>query len=144
MRHRRCPPWKTPEIHLLVPGSSLSLLWEFLQSPFYTDTFTAPWTTLAANRLHCAGGDALVLLGAFWSVALGWGRTWMRSSRWMPYLTFLIIGIVYTACSEYVNVHVVQRWAYSLWMPTVAGIGLVPLLQWVAVPTGSLWLANRY
>jgi hypothetical protein len=89
---------------------------------------------------------------------LGWGRAWMRSSRWMPYLTFLIIGIVYTACSEYVNVHVVQRWAYSLWMPTVAGIGLVPLLQWVAVPgiglvpllqwvaapTGSLWLANRY
>jgi hypothetical protein len=72
---RDCPLLKTPEMHLLVPGFSLSLLWEFLQSPFYTDTFTVPWTTVAANRLHCASGDALVLLGAFWSVALGWGRS---------------------------------------------------------------------
>jgi hypothetical protein len=63
-----------PEYQLLVPGFGLSLVWEVLQSPFYTDTFTSPWITVALNRLHCAGGDAVILLTAFWIVALRWGR----------------------------------------------------------------------
>ncbi len=135
--------WRLPESRLLVPGFGLSLVWEVLQSPFYTDTFTAPWAAVAFNRLHCAGVDALILLAAFWIIALHWGRSWMDTARWAPYIMFLALGVAYTAWSEYVNVFVKQNWAYSRWMPTVAGIGLVPLLQWVIVPSVSLQLATR-
>lgn len=123
-----------PEFQLLVPGFSLSLLWEFLQSPFYTDTFEVSWVTLAYNRLHCSGGDAVILLLAFWLVALRWGRFWMRAARGMPVVLFLALSVTYTAFSEHYNVHLMQTWAYSRWMPTIAGMGLVPLLQWVVVP----------
>ncbi len=123
------------EIRILVFGFVLSLAWELLQSPFYADTFEASWFTLLYNRVHCSGGDALILLFAFWIVALIWGRTWMSKITWVPFITFMAIGVVYTVFSEYLNVYILEGWAYSYWMPMVAGIGLVPVLQWVVVPT---------
>jgi len=45
--------------------------------------------------------------------------------------------------SEHVNVHLVAHWAYSPWMPTVAGIGLVPLLQWIVIPVLSILYVRR-
>jgi len=142
--HRRgnCPLGGLPEFQLLVPGGVLSLVWEILQSPFYADTFTSSWVTVALNRLHCAGGDVVILLAAFWIVTLRWGRSWMRMSCWSPYMAFLALGVVYTAGSEYVNGFVRQSWAYRRWMPTMAGIGLVPLLQWVIVPSVSVQFAR--
>ena len=143
---RKAIRWRRdmPELQLLMPGFGLSLGWEVLQSPFYTDTFEVPWSALLYNRLHCAGGDALLLLLSFWLVALGWGRHWMYATRGgTPFVVFLGLGFVYTVCSEHFNVHLVQRWAYNQWMPTVGGIGLMPLLQWVVVPTLSVWLVRR-
>lgn len=128
----------TPEMQLLAPGLSLSLAWEFLQSPCYADTFTRPWAAVALNRLHCAGVDAWLLLLAFWVVALVWGRGWLGQRTWRPYGLFLVLGVAYTVVSEHRNVSVLQHWAYSPWMPTVWGIGLVPLLQWLVVPTLSV------
>jgi hypothetical protein len=57
-------------------------------------------------------------------------------------MTFLALGVGYTTGSEYVNVFGRESWAYSRCMPTVAGIGLVPLLQWVVVPSVSVQLAR--
>ena len=137
-----CPLREIPEFQLLVPGFILSLVWEVLQSPLYADTYTAPWVTVAFNRLHCAGGDTLILLAAFWLVALYWGRSWGHLVHWASGVTFVVLGVAYTAGSEYVNVLALRRWVYSRWMPTVAGIGLVPLLQWIVVPSLSVQLAR--
>ena len=139
-------PWRgVPEFQLVIIGLRLSVLWEFLQSPFYTDTFEASWGAIVFNRLHCAGGDVLILLAAFWLVSLRWGRRWMDAGGWTPVGAFLVIGTAYTTYSEHFNVYLVERWAYSPWMPTVGGIGLVPLLQWVVVPVLSvLYIRRRY
>ena len=55
----------------------------------------------------------------------------------------LTIGIGYTIYSEWVNTSVRSSWAYSDFMPVVPliGTGLSPLLQWIVVPTLSLWVA---
>jgi hypothetical protein len=95
-----------PEVRLLVPGVGLSLAWEVLQSPFYADTFVAPWTTVAANRLHCTGGDGVLLLAAFWISALYWGRSWMQKAHWAPRLAFPAVGVAYTTGNEYVKLTV--------------------------------------
>ncbi len=141
---RTCSWWAMPELQLAVIGFGLSVVWEFLQSPFYTDTFEASWGAIVFNRLRCAGGDVLILLAAFWLVSLGWGRGWIDAGGWTPVSVFLVIGIAYTTYSEHVNVHLVERWAYSRWMPTIAGIGLIPLVQWVVVPIlSALYVRKR-
>ncbi|MFQ5814259.1 MAG: hypothetical protein ACE5I2_13870 [Anaerolineae bacterium] len=132
-----------PEIRIVSLGFGLSLVWEILQSPFYADTYEVSWATLAYYRLHCTGGDVLILLTTFWIVALIWGRSWMRVAGWAPVVLFAALGVVYTAFSEYFNVRLVQSWAYSRWMPTLAGIGLIPLLQWVAIPTVIVLYARK-
>jgi hypothetical protein len=118
-------------------------MWERLQSPFYADTFEVSWTMLLSDRLHCTAGDAVILLRAFWLVALRWGRSWVRIARGLPWVMFLGLGLAYAVFSEHVNVHLAHQWAYSRWVPTYGGIGLVPLMQWLVVPTLSVRLVRR-
>lgn len=129
----------TPEIRILSAGFPLSLAWEILQSPFYADTYEAPISKLVYNRIHCSVGDVIILLSAFWIVAAIWGRRWMSMARSKPLLLFLALGLAYTAFSQYLNVHVNGSWSYSVWMPVLYGLGMVPLLQWILVPTLVLW-----
>ncbi len=126
---------QAPEIRILRTGFPLSLAWEILQSPFYADTYDAPISTIAYNRIHCSVGDVLILFSAFWIVAAVWGRRWMSMARLKPILLFLAVGLAYTAFSEYLNVQINGSWSYSAWMPVLYGMGLVPLLQWILVPT---------
>ena len=61
----------------------------------------------------------------------------------LPWVMFLGLGLAYTVFSEHVNVHLAHQWAYSRWVPTYGGIGLVPLMQWLVVPTLSVRLVRR-
>ena len=38
-------------------------------------------------------------------MALRWGRFWVETAPWAPLTAFLTLGIVYTAYSEHINVH---------------------------------------
>ncbi|MBI4523697.1 MAG: hypothetical protein HY695_07790 [Deltaproteobacteria bacterium] len=133
---------KLPEIRILAFGFPLSLAWEFLQSPFYMDTFTELWTTVAYNRIHCSIGDVLILLAAFWALSLLWGRSWLSKAGVMPSAVFVIIGISYTILSEHYNVSVAQNWAYSQWMPMAGSIGVLPVVQWLLLPLLVLRLSR--
>ncbi len=135
--------WGFPEVRIVALGFPLSLLWELLQSPFYMDTFVDPWVGVFYNRIHCSVGDVFILLIVFWIVASVWGRSWMNSGRWEPLSIFVLLGVVYTGFSEYFNARVVGEWDYSAWMPTVAGIGLAPLLQWIVVPAVVVGIVRR-
>lgn len=57
---------------------------------------------------------------------------------------YLGLGILITVGFEDVNVHVLHRWSYGPRMAVVAGIGILPLLQWLVVPMLVLWSARRY
>lgn len=135
--------WGFPEARIVALGFPLSFLWEALQSPFYVDTFVDPWLEVVYNRLHCSAGDLFILLIAFWIVALLWGRSWMSRPDLAPFVSFLIIGLAYAAFSEYRNVQVLQSWAYSDWMPSIWGIGLLPLFQWIVVPTAVVGMVRK-
>ncbi len=125
----------TPELQLTWMGLPMFLAWEILQSPFYADTFTDSWTRVLYNRVHCTGGDMIILLGAFWLVALVWGRSWIGQGAVVPKVLFVASGLFYAIFSEYRNVYLAQNWAYSARMPTIAGIGLVPVVQWLIIPS---------
>lgn len=126
---------RAPEIKIAVVGFPVFLIWEILQSPFYTDTFTESWRQVVYNRIHCAIGDLMILLGAFWFAALIWGRAWIAKKEALPVVVLVAVAVTYTIVSEYRNVRLAQNWAYSEWMPTIGGIGLIPVVQWIVIPS---------
>lgn len=126
--------FEIPELRLAQTSWPLLFGWEILQSPFYQDTFTTSWTEILYNRLHCSAADVLILLAAFWLVALFSGRRWMAEQKPRATACFILSGVLYTLFSEYRNVYVTHSWTYSPWMPLLGGIGVAPLTQWIIIP----------
>ncbi len=72
-----------PEIKMIGWGFLLNGLWEFLQSPLYADH---EWGTIYVlwSRLHCTGGDVLILLGAYWITSLMFRtRSWPTDNSYV-------------------------------------------------------------
>jgi len=133
-RHDRERLLRAPELRLTIRGLVASAAWESLATPLYTDR-SAGAARLLASRLHCTVGDVLVLLAAHAITALAFReRHWARRRRAPALALFLALGVAYTAVSEWLNVRVAGSWAYAPEMPTVSGLGIAPLLQWVLVP----------
>jgi hypothetical protein len=123
-----------PELPVAGLAFGLNAAWEFLQSPLYAD-HGREFGYLLRTRLHCAGGDALILLFAFGVTSLIFrSRQWLRDGRLGPTIFFVALGFAYTVWSEWFNTQVTLSWQYAEFMPRVFGIGLTPLVQWLAIP----------
>jgi len=115
------------------------LCWEVAQLPLYGLWATATNSELAFAILHCTAGDSLiaatVLLAA---LVLCRAVQWPKADGLRVATVAVLLGVIYTAFSEWLNVYVRQSWSYSTSMPTVSvqgfDIGLSPLLQWLIVP----------
>lgn len=123
-----------PEIPLAASGFALNAVWEFTHSPLYADHGNG-FGYVVWTRLHCTGGDVLILLCAFWVTAMV-----TRSRRWFEVrlrtgaVIFVLSGLGYTIFSEWVNVYGRETWAYAAAMPLVFGIGVSPIVQWTVIP----------
>jgi hypothetical protein len=132
-----------PEIKLIGWGFLLNGIWEFLQSPLYADhdrgTSYVLW-----SRLHCTGGDILILLGAYCITSLMFRtRFWPTDKAFPAWGVFIGCGFLYTAWSEWFNAQVAGAWAYGPSMPLVFGVGASPLLQWLFIPGALIFLLKR-
>jgi len=117
---------------LLSAGYHLG--WEVLQLPLYT-VWQSDVSTIVLAVAHCTAGDLLIAVGTY-ALAAVVARTWqwpMRRSA-PGVASAIVAGVAYTVFSEWLNVSVRGSWAYAEAMPTIAGIGVSPLLQWVLVP----------
>jgi hypothetical protein len=110
------------------------------------------WTTGTAREqalavVHCTGGDMLIAAASLLAALLLIGtREWPARGFGRVAVVAIILGVAYTAFSEWLNVSVRGSWAYSEWMPVIplgsARIGLSPLAQWIIVPAAA-FLASR-
>lgn len=119
------------------------LAWEALQLPLYTIWKTATLGEQAFAVAHCAGGDVLIAVAALTLALVLVGERGL----WPVALLAIGLGVAYTGFSEWLNVYQRRSWAYSEWMPLLPlgpwRIGLSPILQWLIVPTVSMWVASR-
>ncbi len=124
-------------------GFPLSLVWELVQSPLYTDHSNG-WRYVAWTRVHCTVGDVLILLGAFWATAAVF-RSWRWPVTRPPHAAgaFVGFGLAYTVWSEWFNTSVREAWTYAPTMPLVFGVGLSPLLQWLVLPALLVFVMRR-
>jgi len=56
---------------------------------------------------------------------------------------FFLTAIITAAVVEYAAAHLLHAWNYLPSMPTVAGIGLLPLLQFAFTGVASIFAAER-
>ena len=69
----------------------------------------------------------------------------MLRPRKLDIAIFLGVGVVVTIIFEALATGMLERWAYNDAMPRlpVLGTGLLPLLQWLALPPLVLWFVRR-
>lgn len=130
----------------LVILTAMNLVWEFAQMPLYRLWYTGSAGEILYAGLHCTAGDAMIGGSALLAALL-----LFRPSRW-PWggqdrvlAASVVIGVVYTMFSEWLNITVRGAWAYSDLMPIIPfiGTGVTPLLQWLLLPVAAYLLATR-
>lgn len=139
---RRAMLWRAAAIFLMA-----NLIWETVQLPLYTLWRTGSRWEIAYAVIHCSVGDMLIGGWAFAISLMTVGREWLLKSaaRRRVIFTTVLLGVAYTMFSEWLNVSILKRWAYSdlmLVIPLI-GVGLAPLLQWIAIPFVTFHLAIK-
>lgn len=128
--------------------AALNLVWEVAQLPLYTIWSEAPPGEIAFAVAHCTVGDVLIGAAAL-LIALVAGRAPAPEHwNWTVIGTIAtLIGVAYTAFSEWTNTAIRSSWQYSSLMPLLdigkVPIGLSPLAQWLVLPPLALYLARR-
>ena len=137
--------WWRPAAALAGFAFLLHFAWEMLQFPLYAGMSearhdAATWTCLLATV-----GDVAIALFAYGAASVvARSAQWVLRPRSMPLAVYLGAGLGVTVAVEWVSVHRWGRWSYAGAMPLVLGVGLAPLVQWVAVPLLTLWLTRRH
>lgn len=128
--------------------STMMVAWEVLQLPLYTIWQEAGAGYIAFAVAHCTAGDAVIGTAALLIALVTTRAGGITSWPWMLIAgVSTLIGLAYTAASEWVNTSVRQSWQYSALMPVIqvsgVTIGLSPILQWIAVPPLAIYAARR-
>jgi hypothetical protein len=149
--HRAITPGGSINIDSLrrfvIATTVLNLVWEFAHMPLYTLWDNGTWAEIIFAAVHCTGADLLIAMCALIVSLLLFGESWPSLSRASTKIALLtvVIGVLYTIFSEWLNIVVRQSWEYADSMPIVPIIntGVSPLLQWLVVPSLALWWAWR-
>ena len=134
------------QLSLAATGFLINFFWEMVQSPLYDDVKSKPYAEILISRMHCTVGDVVILLGAYWIVALATGdRFWVLQGRMRDVVAFTALGLGYTVVSEWVNVDLRSAWGYAATMPRAPwiGTGLAPFMQWVLLPPVIVVVSRR-
>jgi hypothetical protein len=133
--------WTRVALRWLLLAAALNLVWEIVQLPLYTIYHEASPAEIAFAVAHCTAGDVLIALATY-SLASVVARdfAWPVHRPGTGTAAAVVAGAAYTAFSEWLNVSVRGSWAYAQSMPQVWNVGVAPLLQWILVPTLTLYL----
>ena len=113
----------------------LNLAWEIVHVRLYTIWAAADGMSVAWALLHCSLGDVAIALAMFALAGIVlWRADWPASRPWTGGVIVVIGAMAFAAWSEWYNVYRAGNWGYTASMPTIFGIGLSPLLQWLILP----------
>ena len=138
----------TPEFNVAIFALLLNFAWEILQAPLYAGMADMPHAQVTRACLQATGGDAVIMLIAYGSVAVvSRSRRWIDAASGRQLVLFTAIGMSITVAIEWLATHGywIGKWSYLSRMPLVpgTGIGVAPLLQWVVLPPLTVWFVRR-
>jgi hypothetical protein len=89
-----------------------NLVWEAVQLPLYTIWVEGSWSQIGFAWVHCTLGDVLIgaaaLLGALMLCRM---PKWPMGARGRVAAVAMILAVIYTIFSEWLNVEVRHSWA---------------------------------
>lgn len=138
-----------PETNILIFALLLNFPWEILQAPFFEGMAVASHWDAVKVCTGAAVGDAVIMLFAYWSVAVAASnRWWFRIASRVQMLGFIAAGVIITVAIEHFATQSMDPawgWRYADTMPTVpvVGVGLTPVLQWILLPPLAIWFVRR-
>ncbi len=113
----------------------LHFAWEVAQLPLYALWNDPDRGRIARYLLHCLAGDIFIAVTTYLLTAIVFRDLfWPDRRPWRAGALTVTLGLAFTAASEWYNVSVAGSWVYATQMPTLGGIGVAPLLQWLVVP----------
>jgi hypothetical protein len=137
-----------PEFNVAVFAFLLNYPWEFSQVPLFAGVADAPHWTAIKGCAIAALGDAVIMLVAYWFVAvIARSRHWIAVPTAAHLMLFVAVGVTITVVIEQLALRGLwfKSWSYSPLMPVIPGIGvgLSPLLQWLVLPPLTAWFVRR-
>lgn len=122
----------------------LNSLWELAQLPLYGQWNDPDRGRIAAYLVHCVLGDVLISTTIYVLTAVAFRELrWPERRPWSAGVLAVALGLAFTVVSEWYNVYVLGSWFYAPRMPTLGGIGVAPMLQWIIVPVLMILLWRR-
>lgn len=119
----------------LALTTALNLGWEILQLPLYTLWSESTLSAIGFAVVHCTVGDVLIAgLSLTAALILVGSKHWPHARFLSVALLTVTFGVSYTVFSEWNNTVVTRNWTYSSLMPTLWGVGLSPIAQWIVIP----------
>ena len=137
--------WWQPWTALALFSFGLHYVWETLHVSLYDGVAEQAHAAGVVCCLRAAAGDVVIALVSYGAVAaLTRNRLWLADPRLSRVGGYVGVGLVITVAMELLSANVWGRWTYAPAMPTVLGLGVSPLLQWLVLPPVALWFARRH
>lgn len=144
MLTRTSPAWLRTVRHYLLFVTLLHGTWEIVQLPLYTIWSTGNDRDIMFALLHCTAGDVMIAtLSLILALLLEGTEEWPYRRFKAVALITILFGVGYTIYSEWRNTTLTQSWTYTSAMPSLFGIGLSPLAQWIVIPSVIFWWIHR-
>ncbi|MBM3162411.1 MAG: hypothetical protein FJZ79_03640 [Chlorobi bacterium] len=127
---------------LWVTAFFLNFFWESLHGLLYRDHPAMAASGYVPMMVEMACYDAFGVSGLYLLVSLILrALLWENTVRHLA--LFTLLALVAATCFEYAAVHVLHAWSYLPSMPTLSGIGLLPLLQIAVTGLSAILAAGR-
>lgn len=122
----------------IISVFAMHFVWEMAQANWFSSMAGLPFWTATLLCLRATVGDLAITLVAFF-VAAAVARTvaWPIHHLTAGVVAYLSVGLAITIVVEILAVRS-GRWAYANDMPTLFGIGALPLAQWLVLPLVGL------
>ena len=134
-------------IAILLSAYALHFAWEMAHASLFAPMDRLPFWQATAWCTRAAGWDVVISVAAYAAAALAVRRVlWIHHPTRWPYSIYFAVGLAITIAIERWAI-AADRWQYREAMPTIAGIGLTPLLQWVVIPAAMVgimrWITRK-
>lgn len=120
--------------------------WEILQAPLFEKMETIGHWEGTQICLRAAVGDVFMMVLIFAIMGLLYrSRRWYMRLTPAKYLLYIALGEGVTIVFEWLATVHLDRWQYIQSMPVLPllGTGILPLLQWLIIPSLVLWQLRK-